>query len=527
MLRHPLSRIVLAAALLLGCPGVFNQAPAQDLNELLRLLESGDMGSNETESQIRQTIERALNDFENGTIEEQAGALMLLGKYNRPESRAALHKGLRSMHVRVRRAALISVLENQRSIIPFEETRLMLPMLGDGDVEIRRQISSILPQLATSWRIGLNQIRNRPTQQGWPQGWGEMVVNAFRDEDATVRLNMVQNSSSVASIREILPLLVERLEDDDARVRLLALRQSGRLADSGAFVAAVQSTTLGENPLWDRELARQLVNHARHPEARELLEALAASADRNTQIEAEISQLYVFEQPLERSPAFERMMTESVPPEAVQRALRTVYGLEREEASRIAQRLFEAESSVVREEALVVWDSLYGRLPDDAMVVRLLDDPSAQVRSRALRALRNRWQEIGISLLQEMAAASNRETRLAVFHFLEDRPGDELRSLLMPLLIDSDTGVRERALGALAEHQVRGWERILERSLRDPNPRIQRAAAQQLLAKRAEHPQGLQVLADWIEAHPDSEVARQFGQRVRSALNAQQAPERG
>lgn len=526
MLQHCLSRITWTLVIVFAWPGMVALAPAQDLNELLRMLER-DTADLESESQIQQTIERALADFENGSVEEQAGALMLLGKYNRPESRAALREGLRSEHVRVRRAALISVLENQRSILPIEETELVLPMLGDADVEIRRQVSSILPQLATSWRIGLNQAHNRPTRQGWPQGFSEMVVKAFRDDDATVRLNMVQNSSSVASTREILPLLIERLEDNDPRVRLLALRQSGRLADSEAFVNAVGKTGLGEDPLWDRELARQLVNHAPHPVARQLLAELAESTDRQTRIEAEISQLYIFDEAMERSPAFERLMTESVPPEAVQRAMRLMYGMEREEATRVAQRLFEAESSVVREQAIAIWDSLYARLPDDAAVMRILEDPSPQVRSRALRALQNRWQEIQLSLLQTMAASSDRETRLTVFRFLEERDREEARSLLMPLLIDADTAVRERTLRALAEYEIQGWERILERSLRDPNSRIQRTAAELLLNLRAKNPQGLRALSDWIEAHPDNEIARQYRQRVRSALNQLESPERG
>ncbi|MCD8483616.1 MAG: HEAT repeat domain-containing protein [Verrucomicrobia bacterium] len=126
--------------------------------------------------QHEETIQRALEDIAQGDLEEKIAALMLLGKFPHPASRAALNQALHHEEPRVRRAALISVLEQSDMQLPAQEARTLLFMLGDADAEIRRQISSQLQRIAISWQFSPGAQFGR---QGLPPGLAEWSPTPF------------------------------------------------------------------------------------------------------------------------------------------------------------------------------------------------------------------------------------------------------------------------------------------------------------------------------------------------------------
>ena len=137
-----------------------------------------------------ETISRALTDLQSTNVDTRVGSIMLLGKYEDPKALSGVVVGLSDPHVRVRRAALVSLVEIQASMPPHAVEPMML-LLNDEDAEIRRMVSSSLAMLINLWNSynrGSQLIPIRPTL---PLQVRQRFINAFLDEDLIVRRNML------------------------------------------------------------------------------------------------------------------------------------------------------------------------------------------------------------------------------------------------------------------------------------------------------------------------------------------------
>ncbi len=457
------------------------------------------------------TINRAIEDLKSGDLETRVGAAMLLGKYGNPAVMHALTAALEDEEVRIRRAALISILEKRTPMFSPALTEVMLPMLADPDAEIRRQISSILPRLTASWSMGVQSRSSTRSRLPYPENFDQIFIEAFSDPEVVVRRNMLAHPGIIPLGQRLIPVLLKCLTDDDLQVRLLALREVARRAESEEFLQAAATNELGEHPLWDRELARQLAYHP-HRQSLELLQQMSDSQDRLTRTEADISRMLITYGDWASAPGFERLMQESIPPETAQRAVRGLYNLERSETTRLAAKLMMAQSEGVRLEALNLWLTIQADLPPQEALEKLLDDNSRNIRRRTFQLLRSRPHLITESLVRKMAVHSHIEVREQLLGLLDALPADLAGEVIFDLLIDNHLPIRQQAMRQAVRLKTPGWPRILQASLRDPSSRIQITAAE--LIVRTEEPGGLKALRKQIEAQPDSELARHFRSRI-------------
>ncbi len=453
---------------------------------------------------VQATIDRAIEDLLDGSVEHQVGAAMILGKYAHPRARRALRDALDHDEVRVRRAALISVLEQRSGRLSRELVERMLLMLGDPDVEIRRQISSVLGQLSAALRIASTRGPRPPGSRAnsLPEGFPEVLHRAFRDDDVVVRRNMLTNYHAFPLGGARRSILVASLADDDRQVRLQALRLAGQYVPTDAFLEAALEHPLGNDSAWDRELARQLGRH-RHPDSRETLRRLRDSEDRTTAIEAEVSTFQL--DPNLDSPIFDRLRTERVPEDPAQRAVRLLYRLDQEVAWEITRSLLDAESAVVRTEAVTLWLNLSPEFPEKDNILRLLDDRSSHVRERVLGFLHAHANRTPPGIVRDLARHDRREVRESVFRHLRHQPEEVVREVLFDLLIDDDLPLRRRALEQVAAQQLDDWKRVVRASLRDPHQEFQIQAARILLEKGDER--DLKLLRERRAADPESPLA--------------------
>lgn len=497
-----LASIVFALVLMMG------ELPAQNLPSLFANPQQ--QPSAVSEEELR-TIGRAINDLKSGDLESRVGAAMLLGKYDHPGVMQALAAALEDQEVRVRRAALVSILEKRTPMFSLPLTEVMLPMLADPDPEIRRQISAILPRLTASWGMGGTWGVPKGTRQPYPENFDQIFIQAFSDPEVVVRRNIMEHPGIVPIGERLIPILLARLNDEDLQVRLLALREVAPRAESDEFLKKTSSNELGEHPLWDRELARQL---AYHPDSQSLnlLNQLTQLPDRLTRLEAEITQMLLKRSEWESEPGFERLMQDSIPPETAQRSVRGLFRLERAEAAHLTALLMTAESGSVRLEALNIWMALQPDLPPKSSLKVLLDDNSRNIRQRTFQLLRSRPHLIPESLIKEMAVHPHVEVRELLLGLLNTLPGQLAGEVIFDLLIDNHLPIRLQAMQQAVRIETPGWPRILQASLRDPNVRVQLTAAELII--RTGESDGLNALRERMEIDPDAELAQQFRNRM-------------
>ena len=186
-----------------------------------------------------ETINRALTDLQSSNVDTRVGSIMLLGKYEDPQALDGVVQGLSDVHVRVRRAALVSLVEIQAAMPPHAIEPMML-LLNDDDVEIRRMVSSSLSMLVNLWNSynrGSQLIPIRPTL---PLQVRQRFINAFLDEDVVVRRNML-NYYFYLGIQLPETVLLSLLRDEDDMVRLEALRLATRITRHSTVLKEAES----------------------------------------------------------------------------------------------------------------------------------------------------------------------------------------------------------------------------------------------------------------------------------------------
>ena len=125
-----------------------------------------------------ETIWRVLQDLESDNVDTRVGSIMLLGKYRAPEALLGVVSGLFDDHVRVRRAALVSLIEMQSSMPPSAVEPILL-LMYDEDREIRRMVSSSLGMLVNLWNTYFQGNEQVPGPANVPPGHSARVYRGI------------------------------------------------------------------------------------------------------------------------------------------------------------------------------------------------------------------------------------------------------------------------------------------------------------------------------------------------------------
>ncbi|WP_309400505.1 HEAT repeat domain-containing protein [Cerasicoccus maritimus] len=451
--------------------------------------------------QERETITRAIRDLESDNVELRAGAAMLLGKYHAPEAKQAVIDALNDPSARVRRAALVSVAE-WRHGLPVDDVEPILLHIADVDVEVRRMVSSMIPQMMSIWRTARMirpEMRNREIN---PQVRGALR-GAFSDEDAVVRRNMLINFNNL-SITLPQEVLVQLMEDPDRGVRLDAIPLAINYAEPALWVEPAQRIVEGDDPAALQRLTAELGRRGSN-EGIELLQEISALDNQEIAAEAHLALFRWTGSPAELDWLIKALAAGRLSQDQGQRLLQIMRGYH-ELAVPLAPSLTELKSTVLRAEAVRLYLGLELANDNPEVMARLLNDPSQEIRAMVVSHYNARPQLVTDELVLSLLDNPYSDVRASLVQMAIRQPRKKAENLLYDLMLDEAVDVRVASMEAISALQFEGWTDIVAASLEDPDIAMQRSAVVILLRER-QFPQREEILRGYVEANPKSPLA--------------------
>ena len=454
-----------------------------------------------------ETVQRALRNAESPSAEVRRSAVMLLGKYPVPQAEAAVVRALEDDEALVRQAALVSLFETQRIYTGQTAVRIAR-RVGDPDVGIRRIASNVLPMVVQGFPLTISPRERQPVRDIPPE-LREIFLDAFRDEDATVRRNMIRHYRHL-----YLPLpedlMAELVRDPDREVAIEALDVAS--SQFSAEFLARQAVDLVNHPdrIFRLNLARNLGDSG-HPGAREALDVLRSDEDPEIALEAFLGYFRQSPDVETYEVLWDAIQERGAPREMARRAIEATLFLGTR-AESFLRRWMEHEDAVLRYEAARVYFPRFPESVRDEEVRALLGEESQQSRGVALRFLRQYPQRVSAELLQQAAESRWADVRtgaVELTRFTDRSAGEEI---LRELLLDPDPGVRAAVLRQMPERRMEDWERVLRLSLSDRDPGIRNTALQGLMHHVT--PRTLGALRDFLEDNPESPLRPSIEQHL-------------
>ena len=462
-----------------------------------------------------ETIARALTDLNSSNVDTRVGSVMLLGKYQDPAALNGVVSRLTDSHVRVRRAALVSLIEIQGAMPPQGVEKIFL-MLNDDDAEIRRMVSSSLAMLVNIWNTHNRGNQLIPIRPSLPLPVRQRFINAFLDEDVVVRRNML---SYYFFLGVQLPeaILLSLLQDEDDMVRLEALRLSIRITRFTTIIK--QAESLSVDPLQNiRLLFTNMLGNQRTAGAISWLEVLLKDSDTEVANEAALS-LFRIRPTLEDA----RQLTESVLTGQFNQQQGTTFiqtlAILRDTAQRLVDRFLDADNPTYRYEALRIYLSYADLKKDGKRIQDLANDKSERVRIHVLNFLRGSRDKVPPELIEGLSYAKDvkvRETALTLTRHFES---EDAEPLLLDFLIDEESRIRMLALDELVRRSFSDIRDILHLSLDDSDWLIQRRAVTHLIG--LQEPEELNFLKARVDEDPKHPISLYIKDQMLKRLGVQ------
>jgi HEAT repeat protein len=465
-------------------------------------------------SSTQETINQAGLDLRHVEENVRSGAARLLGKYPSPASAAYLTFALDDRIARVRRAAIVSLAELYLNGFYIYEKPLVekiLSKLGDPDVEVRREVSALIPRLSIGLfrsSFEIVEINGRRVARAAPAilraDLMEIARKAFFDPDAIVRQNILKYHYALR-----LPLSAQVLDrllsDSDLGVLLTALNR-------------VPSSTPSET------VVRRVEKLSRHPDVGVRKKVVSVARDSNRRhpgYRAILRKMTMDEEPAVLSMAAVELarLGEKVDPKVIQavgdyllgvagastQVMTILYAVSAfgDEAIEIYSELTEHTSSKIRTIAwqrLLTFDNGWGR-PD--VWLPALADRDKTVRRAVVANLSARSRNFDLKTMEQLVASDFVDVRTFAASSLYTARQDAAEEVAFDLLIDEDNGVRAQTIRALASRRTPGWLKIMSNSLLDEEYVIKRAALDGLLGDPV---QGVKTIRKFVSEHPTDPI---------------------
>ncbi len=414
-----------------------------------------------TETEL-ETITKCIEDLASDAVDIRKRAILVLGKYSNPLAVRAVIAALSDDEANIRRSALISLTEKR---LPREAASAVLLLLADPDVHIRRITSSYLPQIMRFNPLGR---RSRPTsEQTATTNASDVIVQAFQDDDATVRKNMVSNYRLFRNIVSS-STLASLLRDSDRDVRILAVDACEFFLAPLEFVKNAEHLVNDDDQLIRLRLA-QILATIGTPAADPVLSRLAASDDFEISTEAILG--FFSRGDFERYPELRARLDDSRmnPP----MALKIIKSLPRLKgaASGALLELVRHPNHAYRKAALEAYARVFGRGSDPNAIADLLDDDSKSIREIAGRImLHSNTRNTGI--IRSMSESRFPDTRSLAITLSRRLPADQADSILSEVLLDENNDVRLSAIEEITRRQLPGWQEIVRQSFDDDDVKV-------------------------------------------------------
>ncbi|MGE9292754.1 MAG: HEAT repeat domain-containing protein [Puniceicoccales bacterium] len=445
------------------------------------------------------TIERALEDLRSDNSEYRAGAVMLLGKYDSAQAREAVIKALEDPSTRVRRAAMVSVMEWNRAA-PATAIVPVLRLVGDEDVELRRSASTaIQPMIAI--RAATEALRPG-VRVVIPDDVRQILIDAYLDEDVIVRRNMLTNHFYLN-----LPVpgetFIALMGDEDPQVRLEAVGLAARFAEPDAFTREAQRWIENGNRTERLRLPRELPPRPSTAQL-ELLRMLSEDEDDEIAAEAMLARFRALGTDATFEKLYARLNEDRLKQEQAQRFLQ-ILRMHSGEVPGHIEALTGLDDPLLRREAVdLFFDMGYAQQQPEQVLI-FIADPSEQVRAVVLKYYERRHGDMPPQLREAMLTSRHPEVRQSLATMSATMPDDIATELLLDLLLDDQTAIRQQSLREIARRQLPGWQDILLASLNDDDLMIQRSAAE--LIMRTQMPGGTEALRQLLQSEPDTPLA--------------------
>lgn len=468
-----------------------------------------------TRSSEVETIERAGEDLRNNEVGRRVGAAKLLGKYRNERTSILLVGALDDQSPLVRRAAIVSLAEHaSNGFIIYNKSLVekIYSKLGDSDVEVRREVSTMIPRLVSGMmRSGMEivEINGRKVYRAAPSRIRpdllRLTLKAFLDEDAIVRQNILKYH-----IYLNVPIPVETLEsllsDSDLGVLLTALTRISTNASHSRIVNQIKQLSNHS----DRGIRLKVVSVARdsnryHPGYRSILRNMTKDSDLEVLSMAAV-ELARFG---ERVPASVVEQIKSFllgAPGMTTQVTTILYAVSALGVDSIGvyRALTVHSSSKIRAVAWQRYINLSKGWHKSSLWLPAMKDRDEGVRQNVLNSLRGRTNNLTERELSLLVESKFADVRIFAAQCLLSAKQNAVDSLGFDLLIDEDTIVRSTTIRAMSVRRVPGWLKVMSRSLLDDDYVIQRAAMDGLLDDREN---GIPVLLEYVTKYPQSRIS--------------------
>ena len=466
-------------------------------------------------SSLVETVDRAGLDLRNSDVGVRVGAAKLLGKYRITKSSILLVGALDDQSALVRRAAVVSLAEHFSNGFYIYDKPLVEKIyskLADSDVEVRREVSTMIPRLISGLMRGgveVVEINGRRVYRSVPSSLRPdlltMTLQAFLDEDAIVRQNTLKYHNY---LRVPLPLqtLEKLLKDEDLGVLLTALERISTNASHGSIVRLIQNLSSHK----DKGIRMKVIAVARdansyHPGYRSTLRKMTQDTDSEVLSMAAV-ELARFGEKVQPS-VIEKIKDYLLSVDGMSTQVTTIlYAVSALGVDGVAvyRALTEHTSSKIRSIAWQRYISTSNGWDQVSLWMPALEDRDKGVRKAIINSLGGRtfkFSEAELSLLVESKFS---DVRIFAAQNLLNADLETVSSLGFDLLIDEDTIVRSTTIRAMSTMRVPGWIKVMTRSLLDSDYVIQRAAMDGLLEDRQK---GVPALIEYVSKNPQSRIS--------------------
>jgi HEAT repeat protein len=486
----------------------------------------GNLDANSTDSNVSvlptlqrssqtETIKKAEVDLRHGQEGERVGAAKLLGKYPSSLTSSILVGSLDDQSSLVRRAAMVSLSEHFLNGFPLYDKSLVekiFSKLGDPDVEVRREVSTLIPRLVSPMmRSGVERVmvNGRPVYRALPSALRPdllaLTQRSFLDSDAIVRQNILKYHTYLQ-----VPLppvtLGKLLKDQDRGVLLTALDRVSYNASQPRIIAQIEKLSLHE----DRGIRLKIVDVVRDSNRydtkyRSILRSMTEDPD------PEVTSMAAVE--LAR-------FGEKIKPEVIDRIKKYLLSA-RGMSSQVTTILYAVSAMGV--DGVEVYKALTGHGSSkmrtvawqrflslsngwknpDGWIPALMDRDQG-VRTAVINTLRGRVGTMGKISMGKLVGSSYADVRKFLAESLAGAENEAVLEYSFDLLIDEDLNVRASTIRSLGVRRETGWLKIMERSLLDDEYVIQRAAMESLLTDPV---QGILILKKYISKNSGERIS--------------------
>lgn len=505
--RFPV-RALLIGALLAGCTGLLDaqqpSSPPERPGQIritpqqapIQLQPNSD-ASVSGDPYWRETVEKAIDQYQSENPDVRRSAVMLLGKYPVPPARETVAQALKDPDAGVRQAALVSALEEQTQINGAFRGKL-LPLLADPEVSIRRIASSSLPMIVHSYPFVLHPGTGQMERQ-LPGNAKKILQAAFRDDDVSVRRNMVDN---YPLLRIDLPqeTVISLLHDTDVQVAVHSLSWGLALLEPPTLKRELESLVRHESETFRLELARALQSRP-IPEALEALGRLVDDPSPAVALEAMLASF----QHRPSVELYEKMVElyrdQAGASDVGQRVIFAAQMLGDRGEPYLREWLAD-KNPAHRQQAARVYLSRFAEQAETGFLLSLLEDPVQEVRLQAVRALMQTHERLTAEHVRQLISSRHTDVRRSAAGLTRFLPTEAAEGILLDLLLDNERDVQLAALQQIGQRRIEGWEEIMGITLEVDDPITSRTAVEWLM--RNPTPKTLKILRAYRKTNPNT-----------------------